>query len=100
MLRKSSYFNEHNIIFFQKKYELFKLLIEEIDIFIECFKEKRKIDRETFEHLCYFLIQVQDEFANEFGYIKFSEYISNNACDVVKYLILTLIEFRNDYKKI
>jgi hypothetical protein len=84
--RKMFYFNEENILFFKKKYEMFRLLAEEIDIFIECYKDKRKIERDVYEHLSNFFIEVQNELANYLRYIEFSEYYSKNSEEEVTIL--------------
>ena len=83
------YFCESNIMYFQKKYEMFKLLTQEIEFFNECYKTKRQIEREEFEHLCDFFIQIQDDYANDCGYIRHSEYFTKENTSVVyKNLIL------------
>lgn len=83
----NEYFCENNIMYFQKKYEIFKLLTQEIEFFNECFKTKRQIQREEFEHLCDFFIQIQDDYANECGYIKHSEYFTKENSSVVFYYL-------------
>lgn len=82
IIRTNSFFNEQNISFIRKKYEMFTLLIEEIHIFIECSKDTRKIEKDVFEHLCNFIIEVQNELANYISYTEFSEYYCKNPEEV------------------
>lgn len=60
------------------KNELFRVITEQITIFIDNFNKYRKVNRQILQSLCNFFIDFQFSFAMEFNYVKPPEYFTSN----------------------
>ncbi len=68
---------------------MFRLVAEEIEIFIQCYKENRKIEKDLYEHLCNLFIEIQNELANYLRYVEYSEYFTKNSVEEVRVGLIT-----------
>ena len=81
-------FNSDVISNFSVKYQLFRILTEEINTFIENYNKEKKIDKGILEELCNFFIECQINFSNDFDFINMPDYCVNtrkgNSLELVK----------------